>query len=84
MLEGKNVDSVIYIHNKKAFTQSSAALHIVKQLSGLWPALYAFIIIPPFIRNRIYMIIARNRYRWFGKKETCMVPGPELKSRFLG
>ncbi|WP_420316061.1 thiol-disulfide oxidoreductase DCC family protein [Ekhidna sp.] len=64
-------------------TKSSAALHISKELSGLWPALYAFIIIPKFIRDWVYDIIAKNRYRWFGKKDQCMIPSPEIRNRFL-
>ena len=83
-LDDKSVDSVIYIHNNRAFTQSSAALHIVKHLNGLWPVLYAFKVIPPIIRNMVYRWIANNRYLWFGKKESCIIPTPELKSRFLG
>jgi predicted DCC family thiol-disulfide oxidoreductase YuxK len=46
--------------------------------------LFAFIIVPPFIRNFVYDFIARNRYRWFGKKESCMMPRPEWKQKFLG
>lgn len=76
-------DSVIYICGNKLYTRSSAALRIAKKLNAPWPGLYVFIVIPPFIRNLIYDLIARNRYKWFGKKESCMVPGPELKSRFL-
>jgi predicted DCC family thiol-disulfide oxidoreductase YuxK len=76
-------DSIVFIDNGKAYTKSSAALRICKGLSGLWPLMYAFIIIPPFLRNSIYNWIARNRYRWFGKKNACMIPTPALKSKFL-
>jgi predicted DCC family thiol-disulfide oxidoreductase YuxK len=75
--------SVILIKNGKAYQRSRAALEIARHLSGLWPLLYIFIIIPPFIRDSIYNWISRNRYRWFGKKDDCMIPTPELKSRFL-
>jgi len=77
-------DSVIYIANNKAYMQSSAALRIVKQLDGFWPVLFFFVVVPPFIRNSLYNFVAKNRYRWFGKKDLCMVPDSELKSRFLG
>jgi predicted DCC family thiol-disulfide oxidoreductase YuxK len=75
--------SVILIKNSKVYQRSSAALEIAKQLTGLWPLLYGLIIVPPFIRNAVYDWIARNRYRWFGRKDECMIPTPELKSRFL-
>ncbi|MFT3948530.1 MAG: thiol-disulfide oxidoreductase DCC family protein [Agriterribacter sp.] len=76
-------DSFILIENNKAYTRSTAALRVVKRLSGLWPLLYIFIIIPPFIRNAVYDWVARNRYKWFGKSESCMLPTPELNARFL-
>ncbi len=78
------VDSILLIEPGNAYYQkSSAALHIAKQLSGGYPILAAFLIIPTAIRDVIYDIIARNRYRWFGKKEHCMIPTPELKALFL-
>lgn len=76
-------DSFVLIENGKAYTRSTAALRVVKRLGGLLSFLYAFIIIPPFIRNAIYDYVARNRYKWFGKSESCMLPTPELKARFL-
>jgi len=75
--------SIILIKNGEVFQRSRAALEIARGLSGLWPLLYVFVIVPPFIRNGIYNWIAKNRYRWFGRKEECMIPTPELKSRFL-
>ena len=77
------VDSIILISNKKAFTKSSAALHIAKDLSAAWPLLYSFMVFPKFIRNAVYDFIAKNRYKWFGKKDSCMIPTPELKAKFL-
>ena len=71
------------IENSKFYTESSAALRIAKRLNGLWPLLYIFIIVPKFIRNSVYKFIAKNRYKWFGKKDSCMVPTKELKERFL-
>ena len=66
-----------------ALTKSTAALTIAKRLSGLWPALYIFIIVPIFIRHFVYDLVAKNRYKWFGKKNQCMIPAPELKDRFI-
>jgi predicted DCC family thiol-disulfide oxidoreductase YuxK len=77
------IDSVIYIENGKVFTYSDAAIRISRYLR--WPAkaLYSLIIIPKFIRQPVYKWIARNRYKWFGKKEECMIPTPDVKERFL-
>ena len=83
-LKVKQGDSFILLENDKVYEQSTAALRVAKKLGGLWPLLYAFIIVPPFIRNAVYKLIARNRYRWFGKQESCWVPTPALKSKFLG
>ena len=79
----ESINAVILIENGKVFTQSSAAFRVCKYLSGIWKIFYGLLIIPKFLRDFFYNIIARNRYRWFGKKETCMVPTPELKERFL-
>ena len=76
-------DSIVLIDSNKAFLKSDAALRIAKDLDDAYPLLYSFMIIPAFIRNSIYDLIARNRYKWFGKKESCMIPTPDLKSRFL-
>ena len=53
-------------------------------MGGAWPVLAVFKILPRFVRDNIYDYIAANRYRWFGKKDQCMIPTPELRSRFLG
>ncbi|RYG18566.1 MAG: DUF393 domain-containing protein [Chitinophagaceae bacterium] len=81
-LQVKQGDSFVLLENGKVYEQSTAALRVAKRLSGLWPLLYAFIVVPPFIRNWVYKVIARNRYKWFGKQESCWVPTPELRSRF--
>jgi predicted DCC family thiol-disulfide oxidoreductase YuxK len=75
--------SFILFEKGKVYTKSSAALRITKKLKGLWPGLYVFMIVPPFIRNGIYSWVARNRYKWFGKKEACWLPTPELKNLFI-
>jgi predicted DCC family thiol-disulfide oxidoreductase YuxK len=76
-------NSFVLIENGKAFTKSTAALMVAKKLHGAIKIMYGFIIIPSFIRDAIYNLIAANRYKWFGKKESCMIPTPALKSRFL-
>jgi predicted DCC family thiol-disulfide oxidoreductase YuxK len=77
------LNSVIVIRHGKAYQKSTAALEIAKDLSGLWPALYIFKIVPRFIRDGVYDLIAKNRYKLFGRRDECMIPTPELKSRFL-
>jgi predicted DCC family thiol-disulfide oxidoreductase YuxK len=83
-LPTESFNSLVLVENDKVYKKSTAALRIARKLKGLWPLLFAFIIIPPFIRNFVYDIIAKNRYRWFGKKEECMLPRPEWKQKFLG
>ena len=82
-IDTSKVDSIILIDGEKHYTKSSAALHIAKQLSGAYPLLFGFMVVPKFIRNSVYDYIAKNRYKWFGKKESCMIPTAELKSKFL-
>lgn len=76
-------NTLLLIEDGILYTQSSAALKIARHLDGLWKAMYVFIIIPSFIRNKVYDFIAANRYKWFGKQESCWLPTPELKQRFL-
>jgi predicted DCC family thiol-disulfide oxidoreductase YuxK len=82
-LDTQQMNSFVLLENGKVYTRSTAALRVAKQLSGIWPILYVFIIVPPFIRNAVYDWIAHNRYRWFGKQENCWLPRPEWKKRFL-
>jgi len=78
-----NANSIVYIRNGKYLFRSSAILHILLDLGGVWKLFYTFIILPPFIRNFVYMIIARSRYKIFGKRDFCMVPADDMKNRFL-
>lgn len=82
-LSAKEIDSVVYITGDKRYLKSSAILHLLKELGGGWRLFYGFIIIPGFIRDFFYNLIAVNRYRIFGKTDTCMVPAPDIMSRFL-
>lgn len=76
-------NSFLLIENNKLYTQSTAALRVAGKLDGWWKLMYVFIVVPPFIRNFVYNFIAKNRYRWFGKKDECMMPRPEWKQKFL-
>ena len=82
-IDGSKTDSFVLIENNIVYIRSTAALRITKHLNKLYPLLYGFIIIPTPIRNFIYNTIARNRYKWFGKRETCMIPTEDLRSKFL-
>lgn len=80
----KEIDSIILIKSDKVYyTKSSAAIHISKKLYSITKLLTIFLIVPKFLRDPVYDYIAKNRYQWFGKKEACMIPTPELKSLFL-
>ena len=82
-LPAAELNSFVLVKDGKAFTKSTAALLVAKQLNGVVKSLYIFRFIPAFVRDAIYNFTARNRYRWFGRKDSCMIPSPELKARFL-
>ncbi|SLK03969.1 MULTISPECIES: thiol-disulfide oxidoreductase DCC family protein [unclassified Paenibacillus] len=82
-LSTDSMDTFVLIEDEKYYTRSTAALRLAKGLKFPYPLLYVLIIVPKFIRNAIYNTVARNRYRWFGKDEACMLPTPEIKDRFL-
>ena len=80
---GPKADSFILLKDGKPLVQSSAALEVIRQLTGPVKLLYAFIIVPAGLRNLIYDFVAGKRYKWFGKKEACLIPDPELMNRFI-
>jgi len=82
-IDSSKTDSIILIDKNKAYIKSTAALRVAKYLNKGYPLLYVFMIVPKFIRNWVYDIVARNRYKWYGKKDSCMIPTPELKEKFL-
>lgn len=84
-IDTTQIDSILLFNpeNNTIDYKSSAALKIAMTLGFPTNALSVFFIIPPFIRNSVYDIIAKNRYKWYGKKEACMIPTPELKNKFL-
>ena len=79
----QKLDSIVLIENENVYTKSSAALRIARKMSNLWPLFFVLLIIPSFIRDGVYDFIAKNRYKWFGKKEQCMIPTLGLKEKFL-
>lgn len=83
-IDTNKVDSILlYTPEKGVDYKSTAALKIASQLGFPQNLMTVFFIIPPFIRNWVYDYIAKNRYKWYGKKESCWIPTPELKSKFL-
>ena len=82
-VDRESTDSVMLVENGKVYMYSTAALKIARNLSGLWPALYVFIVVPRPIRDYFYKLFAKNRYRMFGKKDQCMIPTPEIRERFI-
>jgi predicted DCC family thiol-disulfide oxidoreductase YuxK len=78
-----DLEGVVFIENKKAYFKSKAAFEIAKYFGGIWAQLRIFRILPLFLTDFVYDIVANNRYKWFGKKDACMLPSPEIRSRFL-
>ena len=82
-LPKKDFDSFILIENGRIYNRSTAGLKVYNELPWYWKWTQVFRIVPKFIRDAVYDFIARNRYKWFGKKEECMIPTPEVRNRFL-
>ena len=76
-------DSIVLLEDGRAYTESTAVLRIARQLDGAWPLLYALVAVQRPLRDALYRIVARNRYRWFGRQQACMLPTPALRARFL-
>lgn len=79
----EDTNSFVLIEGDRYFTKSSAALRVCRNLKGLYRFLYIFRFIPAPIRDIFYHVIANNRYKWFGKQESCMLPPPDVRKRFL-
>ena len=82
-VENINLMSIVLIEDDKVYEKSTAVLRIGKKLRTPWNFLYLFIIIPKAMRDYIYYLIAKNRYKWFGKKDTCLPVSSEYKNRFI-
>jgi predicted DCC family thiol-disulfide oxidoreductase YuxK len=83
-LKSDYMDTVVLQEGEKVYLRSAAALRILKHIGGIYSLAYAFIIVPAFIRDFFYNMVAKNRYKWFGKQDACRIPTPELKAKFLG
>jgi len=82
-LSTQDYETFLLLENGKVFTKSTAALKILRCLDGCWPWLYVFIVIPRPLRDMVYSFIARHRYQWMGKSDTCRVPSPKEQAKFI-
>lgn len=82
-LPSEEIYSILLIKNGKLFDRSDALLEIVKDLNGIWPAFRVFRIVPKVLRDFIYKLVANNRYKLFGKQDSCLMPTPDLRARFI-
>ncbi|XBP66569.1 thiol-disulfide oxidoreductase DCC family protein [Bacillus velezensis] len=82
-LPTEQFDSMIFIENGRIYKKSAAVLKVSRHLRGAWRLSAVFFAVPRPLRDRAYSFIARRRYKWFGKREACMLPSPEIKNRFL-
>ena len=76
-------DSIVLVDDGRLYVRSTAALRIARRLRFPWPLLWVFMVVPRPLRDWVYDVIARHRYGWFGKRDTCMVPTKEIRDRFL-
>jgi predicted DCC family thiol-disulfide oxidoreductase YuxK len=82
-LDNQPLESVILISGRQAYIKSDAAIKVASKLGGIWTIALFFRLVPRPVRDAIYDWVAKNRYRWFGKQEQCLLPQPEWKDRFL-
>lgn len=82
-LSADNLTTMILVEGDRHYVKSSATLRIARRMGGLWPLLFVFVVIPVPIRDFFYVFLARNRYRWFGRRESCMTPTADIRERFL-
>ena len=82
-LSTSDLNSFILYQHGKIYTKSTGALMVAKQLNGPWKLLSSFLVLPSFIRDGVYNVISRNRYKWFGQKTSCWLPSKSLQSRFI-
>ena len=82
-LAKEDFESFVLVENGKTYKKSSAALRVANHFPWYWKELQILRIIPAFLRDAIYDFVARNRYKWFGKKDQCMIPTPQVRNRFL-
>lgn len=77
------LNTIVLVDGSAIYTKADAVLEILKQIGGIYSLAVIFYVVPAFLRNYLYDIVAANRYKWFGKSDSCRVPTAELKARFL-
>jgi predicted DCC family thiol-disulfide oxidoreductase YuxK len=82
-VDGPLPDSMVLVEDGQVFTRSDAALRIARRLTFPWPLFWGLVVVPRALRDAVYDVIARHRYRWFGKRESCLIPKPGYADRFL-
>lgn len=82
-IDPARLDTFVLVENGRAYRKSGGALRVARRLGGLYMLVFALIAVPPFVRDFFYDWVARRRYDWFGKKDACMIPTPEVRDRFL-
>jgi predicted DCC family thiol-disulfide oxidoreductase YuxK len=83
-LDPADLQTFVFISDGKMHMRSDAAIEVVSRFGGAWRFFTVFRLVPRVARDWIYSMVARNRYRWFGRRDVCMIPTPEIKERFLG
>jgi len=76
-------DTIVLVEDGVVYYRSDAPLRVARGLTFPWPLAYGLIVVPRFIRDRVYDFVAARRYQWFGRRDVCMIPTPELQRRFL-
>lgn len=82
-MPGGALDTIVLLEGGVVRTKSTAVLRLCRHMSGFWPLLRILLVVPGPLRDAVYDWVARNRYRWFGKREACLLPTPEVRARFL-
>lgn len=82
--DASELNTMMLVEDGRLFKRSTAALRVARRLGFPWSLAWVFAIVPRPVRDAVYDFVANNRYRWFGKKEQCMIPTPEIRQRFLG
>ncbi|SFJ75463.1 thiol-disulfide oxidoreductase DCC family protein [Thermoflavimicrobium dichotomicum] len=82
-IQRPSLDSIVLIEDDRYYSESTAILRICRKMDGVWKGLYLFMLVPKPVRDVLYRWFAKRRYRFFGKSETCMIPTPEIRERFL-
>lgn len=81
--DGGRPASIVLVEGGRVYRESTAALRTTRHLRGAWPGLAILLVVPRPIRDGVYRWVAQNRYRWFGRTDTCRVPTPEIRARFV-